>query len=220
MDVEAQEDGVLAKIIIPDGTHNIKVGKTIAVLAEKGDDISSVELLAEDSQSTQLAVSNPDPAGTNTMEQPSQKGSLDHEKSLHFALLYPPAVLRLLQEYGIEEPKAIPATGPKGRLLKGDILAYVGSIKSDAPKTLMEILAKKQNLDLSNIIVRPRQTTDSRAQSSMLPASEPPATAHVDAIIRFTELFRIQRQLSGLSELLHSLMCRNILFGNIYSFSD
>jgi pyruvate/2-oxoglutarate dehydrogenase complex dihydrolipoamide acyltransferase (E2) component len=32
MDVEAQDDGVLAKIILPDGTQKVNVGKTIAVL--------------------------------------------------------------------------------------------------------------------------------------------------------------------------------------------
>ena len=50
MDVEAQDDGILAKIVVPNGTHNVKVGKTIAVLAEEGDDLSSVQVPAEDSQ--------------------------------------------------------------------------------------------------------------------------------------------------------------------------
>jgi pyruvate/2-oxoglutarate dehydrogenase complex dihydrolipoamide acyltransferase (E2) component len=50
MDVEAQEEGVLAKILVLDGTHNVDVGKTIAVLAKQGDDISMLELPAEEAE--------------------------------------------------------------------------------------------------------------------------------------------------------------------------
>ncbi|KAF8337941.1 uncharacterized protein EI90DRAFT_3279555 [Cantharellus anzutake] len=45
IDVEAQDDGVLAKIISSDGTKNIRVGTTIAILAEEGDDLSAQEEL-------------------------------------------------------------------------------------------------------------------------------------------------------------------------------
>ncbi|KAI1784225.1 single hybrid motif-containing protein [Ganoderma leucocontextum] len=43
IDVEAQEDGVLGKILAPDGAKNVPVGKTIGLLAEEGDDISNLE---------------------------------------------------------------------------------------------------------------------------------------------------------------------------------
>jgi pyruvate dehydrogenase E1 component beta subunit len=43
MEVEAVDEGVLAKILIPEGTENVKVNAVIAVLAEDGEDASSVE---------------------------------------------------------------------------------------------------------------------------------------------------------------------------------
>ena len=49
MDVEAQDDGIMAKIVMPDGSKGIKVGARIGVLAEEGDDISSLEIPAEES---------------------------------------------------------------------------------------------------------------------------------------------------------------------------
>src|SRR5450432_3030777 len=44
MDVEAQDDGILAKIIQPDGSKAIQVGARIGVIAEPGDDLSSLEI--------------------------------------------------------------------------------------------------------------------------------------------------------------------------------
>ncbi|MCL4159639.1 UNVERIFIED_CONTAM: hypothetical protein GTU68_051589 [Idotea baltica] len=43
MEVEAVDEGILAKILIPEGTENVKVNAIIAVLAEEGEDASSVE---------------------------------------------------------------------------------------------------------------------------------------------------------------------------------
>jgi pyruvate/2-oxoglutarate dehydrogenase complex dihydrolipoamide acyltransferase (E2) component len=42
------------------------------------------------------------------------------------AVIYTPAVLRLLHLHSIS-PESVPATGPKGRLLKGDVLRYLAS---------------------------------------------------------------------------------------------
>ncbi|RKP14613.1 hypothetical protein BJ684DRAFT_18991 [Piptocephalis cylindrospora] len=48
------------------------------------------------------------------------------------ASTFTPAVGFLLDRVGIDQDKAsrIPTTGPKGRLLKGDVLAYLGRIKA------------------------------------------------------------------------------------------
>ena len=210
MDVEAQDDGILAKIVVPNGTHNVKVGQVIAVLAEEGDDISSVEVPAEDSQqpsatpSTREAEENTK-FNERTNKQPDQQDSGQPKRVLHFTTSYPPAVLRLLQEYGIEAPQLIPATGPQGRLLKGDVLAYVGSIRSDIPKSLKDILVKKARLDLSNVIVQQPLPSQPHAQLPGLSPAQPPALAHIDAVVRLTGLFRIQRQLSGRSRTMCSL---------------
>ncbi|KAI1978418.1 pyridoxine biosynthesis protein [Ophidiomyces ophidiicola] len=64
-----------------------------------------------------------------------------------------PSVAQLIHENQIpdsEIPK-IPATGPNGRLLKGDVLSYIGTIPSDYPSSLSSRLSKLTHLDLSNI---------------------------------------------------------------------
>ncbi|KAJ0426205.1 hypothetical protein BJY00DRAFT_127311 [Aspergillus carlsbadensis] len=68
-----------------------------------------------------------------------------------------PSVTQLLHEKGIpdSEISKIPASGPKGRLLKGDVLAYLGLIPSDYPSTQASRIEKLAHLDLSNIKIAP-----------------------------------------------------------------
>src|ERR1700756_5580676 len=43
MEVEAIEEGVLAKIVIPEGTEHVAVNTPIAVIAGNGEDVGAVE---------------------------------------------------------------------------------------------------------------------------------------------------------------------------------
>jgi hypothetical protein len=62
-------------------------------------------------------------------------------------------VQHLLKTNGlpIEEADKIPATGPNGRLLKGDVLVYLGSIQESATSAVAARLEKLSHMDLSNI---------------------------------------------------------------------
>jgi pyruvate/2-oxoglutarate dehydrogenase complex dihydrolipoamide acyltransferase (E2) component len=198
MDVEAQEEGVLAKILITNGTQNVSVGRTIAVLAEQGDDISTLQLPTEDSeippppQPSSNVESQSSPVAQSQNQEPSS-----HKSNFHFADTYTPAVLRLLYQYGVDDPKAIKSTGPQGRLLKGDVLAHVGSIKQDAPTTLNKILAKKQTLDLSNIEVKPPQPPPSSSGPQPLATAKPRPLATVNASVNLVALSYSSPDLNG-----------------------
>ncbi len=43
MEVEAVDEGVLAKIVVPEGTADVPVNDLIALIAEEGEDPSSIE---------------------------------------------------------------------------------------------------------------------------------------------------------------------------------
>jgi pyruvate dehydrogenase E1 component beta subunit len=63
MEVEAVDEGVLAKIVIPEGTDHVAVNTPIAVIAENGEDVGEVE-----------AKPRPQPAqAKGTQEPPEQK---------------------------------------------------------------------------------------------------------------------------------------------------
>jgi hypothetical protein len=101
-------------------------------------------------------------------------------------LSYPlyPSVLQLLHENHIPDNEIgqIPATGPKGRILKGDVLAYLGSIAKDYPATQASRIAHLQHLDLSNIkIAAPREADKPVETVAEVPAAQesglPPETS-------------------------------------------
>ncbi|GAA6063996.1 hypothetical protein JCM10212_000150 [Sporobolomyces blumeae] len=140
VDVEAQDDGILAKIGVAAGTAGIPVGQTIALLAEEGDDISNLEFPTE-SASSSSSSSSPSPteasspapaesdAPTPSPATPTPYASSVHAHPTHSKPLLP-SVLRQLALAGITDTSEIEATGHAGRLTKGDVLAFLGKISS------------------------------------------------------------------------------------------
>lgn len=136
MDVEAPEDGVLAKILVPDGSKDVPVGKLIALLAEEGDDLTNIDIPKDDSDAA------PAPASASAASAPSSSGAAPHQhassSSSSSSLLPPPpggrpwlpSVARLLVERRIADPSQITGTGLHGVLTKGDVLAFLGEASS------------------------------------------------------------------------------------------
>lgn len=97
-----------------------------------------------------------DPAGESS--QASSSSSAPRGKPANQKYPLYPSVAQLLHVEGVSESEAakIPASGPKGRLLKGDVLAYLGKTSSkDYAAKQSERLEKLGHLDLSNIKIRP-----------------------------------------------------------------
>lgn len=74
MEVEAVDEGVLARILIPEGTEGVKVNEVIAVLAEDGESVDEVETTtpaeatsaASSGQATANNIAPPAPMGHNS----------------------------------------------------------------------------------------------------------------------------------------------------------
>ena len=142
MDVEAQDDGVLAKIILGDGNKNVPIGTPIAILGEQGDDISGADALANESESSQPQPQQSEQQTTSS-ESSSSSNLATEVKDIHPSHSKPifPSVLRLLIENGIEDAGAIKGTGRHGMLTRGDVLAHIGKI--DNPRGSMQKLVQK-----------------------------------------------------------------------------
>ncbi|RFU31784.1 hypothetical protein B7463_g4541, partial [Scytalidium lignicola] len=182
MDVEAQEDGVVAKIYQADGSKGIKVGTRIGVLAEPGDDISTLEIPPEDkvpslSEESAKAESSteskpptqPEPS-SKPAAPPAKKSSGKKAQKQTYPLL--PSVEYLIHQLGLDKSaiENMTPTGPNNRLLKGDVLAYVGSISESYPAELSSKIEERSHLDLSNIKIAPAAPPASKAAA---PAPEP-----------------------------------------------
>ncbi|KAJ8699375.1 pyridoxine biosynthesis protein [Pleurotus ostreatus] len=124
IDVEAQEDGIMGRILLPDGTKNVPVGKVIALLAEEGDDISNLEAPKE------AAALSPPSSAPESKVPASPSPSSSHHDGGHVSISGPlfPSVQRLLWEHAasIRDASQITGTGVRGMLTKGDVLAFLG----------------------------------------------------------------------------------------------
>jgi hypothetical protein len=171
IDVEAQDDGVMAKIYNQAGEKGIPVGKTIAVIMDPSDDLSTVEIPPQE-PSQEATQAPPKDSPKESPKEPSLKKTPNDKSKLvtrsgltstanpKQTLL--PSVLTLIKEKGISSQEAIaniPASGPNGRILKGDVLAYVGTVSRDSVDSISQSIKKLQKLDLTNIKLRPSTTS-------------------------------------------------------------
>ncbi|QPH01216.1 hypothetical protein C2857_005415 [Epichloe festucae Fl1] len=162
MDVEAQEDGIMVKIMAQDGAKAVQVGTRIAVLAEAGDDIETLEIPKDEQheESSGSGSSSPPPvkedAGFKDEKSTSKPATGASSSEVH-EQRYPlmPSVETLAHQHGLSKDELIKIkpTGPNGRLLKGDVLAHLGSINADSPAAVSSFFEKLSHLDLSNIKV-------------------------------------------------------------------
>ena len=182
MDVEAQEDGQLAKIIQQSGAKGVKVGSRIAVIAEEGDDLSTLELPADETSKPASPPKDEGKPASKAPEKPAQKPQTTSARKPQTYPLYP-SVAQLLKEKGLSPSDAdrIPASGPKGRLLKGDVLSYVGKIQSSYSSEQSARIAKLGHLDLSNIQPAPPKTATAPMEEKV---EKQPATKELEIPIQ------------------------------------
>jgi hypothetical protein len=107
-----------------------------------------------------------------------------------------PSVAQLLHQKNVPESEVskIPASGPKGRLLKGDVLAYLGEIAAEYPASQAANLAKLTYLDLSNIKIAEAQAPKPAPVAEKVVA-KPPAMASVAISISLAEVLRAQSKI-------------------------
>jgi pyruvate dehydrogenase E2 component (dihydrolipoamide acetyltransferase) len=134
MEVEAVDEGVVAKIVVPAGTDAVKVNALIAILAEEGEDVSAAakggdaapakaEAKAEapkeeKSEAAPAPAANAAPAAAPA---PAAKAEKSGER-----VFASPLARRLAKEAGLDL-SAVSGSGPRGRIVKSDIEKTVAS---------------------------------------------------------------------------------------------
>lgn len=126
IDVEAQDDGILAKIIAPDGSKNVAVGSPIAIMAEEGDDLSGAAQMASEpsaappSPSKEESTSEPSKAKEAPKPTPPQAKP---ELAKGERIFASPIAKKIALERGIPLAQ-VKGTGPEGRIIREDIEKY------------------------------------------------------------------------------------------------
>ncbi|MCO5793622.1 MAG: pyruvate dehydrogenase complex dihydrolipoamide acetyltransferase [Blastomonas sp.] len=132
MEFEAVDEGVIAKIVIPAGTDNVKVGEIIAIITAEGEDASDAPAAAapapapapapkEEARAAPAPTPAPAPA-------PAPTASSDDDR-----IKASPLAKRIAAAKGIDLAM-IKGTGPGGRIVKADVEdAQPGESKAAAP---------------------------------------------------------------------------------------
>ncbi|EGO02695.1 hypothetical protein SERLA73DRAFT_176037 [Serpula lacrymans var. lacrymans S7.3] len=191
IDVEAQDDGVLAKIIVGEGMKHISVGSPIAIIAEVGDDIAIADQMLAD-----MAVDHDSEAKLSTTSQSDissepvrhEEPNLRDSTTVGFKstnLFASPIARMIALKEGIPLSK-VKGSGPGGRIIRGDIENYQPIPQPVTPATLP---TQEEYTDIS--LSSMRRTIASRLTQSKqeLPHYYISADVDMDQVGRLRELF-------------------------------
>lgn len=141
MEVEAVDEGVIAKILVADGTEGVKVNAPIAVLAEEGEDVDAaakagggaaapVEAPKADKPAEEAKPEVPVAAAAAipaTPAKPPSTGQASGER-----IFASPLARRLASNAGLDLA-SISGSGPHGRIIRRDVDAAMASGTAKAP---------------------------------------------------------------------------------------
>ncbi|MEV7007513.1 dihydrolipoamide acetyltransferase family protein [Streptosporangium sp. NPDC051022] len=158
VDVEAERDGVLLRVLVPDGA-SVDVGAPIAVIGERGETVAAADALAAgwgidapeppgtpEPPETRAAAPQPDPASQSQSQSQSQPQPQPVPVSAPAPVPEPgpagrvlasPLARRLARENGLAVER-IDGSGPYGRIVRRDVeaaIAAAGAAVPDGPES-------------------------------------------------------------------------------------
>jgi len=142
MEMEAADDGVVAKILVPAGTANVKVNDLIAVLAENGESVAAAAKSA--GAAAEPAAASPAPAAAASTAgaaktaasaaAPASSGSADASDAGH--VFASPLARHLAKVKGMDLA-GLKGSGPHGRIIARDVAAAKAGIAA-APQVAQQ----------------------------------------------------------------------------------
>ncbi|MGO4449560.1 pyruvate dehydrogenase complex dihydrolipoamide acetyltransferase [Phyllobacterium sp. TAF24] len=143
MEVEAVDEGTVAKIVVPAGTEGVKVNALIAILAGEGEDIAAAAKGGGDAAPAK-AEAAPAPATAEASKEEKKPEAAPAPAAAPAAAAAPaksgdrsfssPLARRIAKDAGIDLA-AVTGSGPHGRVIKKDVEAAIsgGGAKAAAP---------------------------------------------------------------------------------------
>ncbi|KXF77342.1 branched-chain alpha-keto acid dehydrogenase subunit E2 [Paramesorhizobium deserti] len=134
MEVEAVDEGTVAKIVVPAGTEGVKVNALIAVLAEEGEDVAAAakgDGAAPAGAEAPKAEEEPAPAAEAKAAEPAKQEQPEAApapaaQANGARVFSSPLARRLAKEAGLDI-SAVTGSGPHGRVVKADIEKAIAS---------------------------------------------------------------------------------------------
>jgi len=160
MEVEAVDEGVVAKLVVPAGTEGVKVNALIAILAEDGEDVAEAAKggdsapapkaeAAKEEPKKEVATAAPAKAEAPAAAPAAAKGTenkgAENKGDRVFAS---PLARRIAKDAGVDV-SAVKGTGPHGRVVQRDVEAAIksGGAKASAAPQAAASAPKPQSDD-------------------------------------------------------------------------
>ena len=122
MEVEAVDDGTIAKIVVAAGTQNVKVNAPIAILAEEGESIEAAIIEGMKNQDTKEVTEDKQ---ANEKKDLNQEMKSQEEKKTGDRIFASPLARKIALQQDIDL-RSVEGSGPRGRIIKADIENYTG----------------------------------------------------------------------------------------------
>ncbi len=127
MEVEAVDEGTIAKILVAEGSEGVKVNTAIAILAEDGEDASAVEAPVEQAKEPVSAPMPPAEAPAPMVAEtakPVEVAAAPAPATPQDRVFATPLARRIADQNGLDIA-SIAGSGPQGRVIKADVDAAI-----------------------------------------------------------------------------------------------
>ena len=114
MEFEAVDEGIIGKILVPEGSSGVKVNEIIAILLDDGEDVSNIEV--QEPENKQGIIET-----INTVEKKPSIKLENSNKSLNKERVFATPLARRIAKSNNLELTNIKGTGPYGRIVKADV---------------------------------------------------------------------------------------------------
>ena len=121
MEVEAVDEGVVAKLLVEAGTEGIKVNAVIAILAEEGEDVSAVVIPTNDTPVAAPSEPEKETPAIEPVASPAPPVPIaDKTQNTGDRIIASPLARRIAKIAGLDLV-TIKGSGPHGRIVKRDV---------------------------------------------------------------------------------------------------
>jgi len=202
MEFEVADDGVLAKILIPEGTVDVKVNEPIAILMQDGESLDDITL----SDSSEVSDFEEDVSTSNLLDHDIDEDTVNIDENVtseeilvssninpdkeNIRKFITPLAKRIAHDKGIDY-STIEGTGPNGRIVKSDIQNYKLSENNQITQNNMNLI-DSNNQYIETPIDSMREVIAKRLQESH--SSIPSYALNVDVSV--TEINKIRKKMN------------------------
>ena len=141
MEFEAVDEGIIGKIIIPEGTTGVKVNEIIAILLEDGEDASSIEI----QEDKKLKNNTNDEVNVTNTEIKEIKADVIKSNSSADRVFATPLARRIAKSKDLDL-NSISGSGPYGRIVKADVEVSISLPSKDTVTITMAKSASSETV--------------------------------------------------------------------------